>query len=103
MYAKYESSISAVANALRGSGIEIWNDIEVFDPKYVGSKDYAEIEDSLFTGMKYSNTSLVFDIVHYFSYQVANLSDLRYFETDYIMREYNKTFNNYHNSIFIKK
>lgn len=98
-YERYEASLSAAVNALRGSGIEVWNDTEIFDYQYFGSKSFEEIIESLFTGTKYSDVSIVFDLIHYFYCNVGNYSDVRNFETDYILREYKKYYSNFKNDI----
>jgi len=103
MYGKLEESLSQAAAAVRAMGMEAWNDTEIFNPKFTGSKRFDEIIDSLTVEMKESNTSLVFDIIHYTNAYIGNLTEVRLFETDYIMREYSKHYDTYYDRIQMKK
>jgi|GEM_PF-2673035 len=90
MFSRYEESLDAVTEAIRNLDIEAWNDTEIFNPQFTGPQPFDNILHSLSLSMKQSNTSLVFDIVHYFDGRTGHLIEPRRFETDYIMREYGK-------------
>lgn len=102
IYNEYEKYIDEASRALRGIGIEFWNDTEIFRPDYSSPKVFNEIRDSINLEMKQTNRSIVFDIFHYFDPRRGSYDEVSSITRDYVAREYIKFYENYKNTIKIK-
>lgn len=100
IYSDYEERTDAISQALRGIGIEFWNDTEIFRPSGK-TKHINEIKESLIIENKNTANSIVFDLLHYFDHQKGNFNNIRDFENDYVAREYIRYLDNYNKNIKI--